>query len=385
MFGIHLGQTHEKIIAVADVGSGSSALAIIAVPKKGAVRILAAERRQLKVEERSREATLAATCSNLVEVGQGVLALYAKTGGAAPSAVYAIVNTPWTHSKTIHADSVFPEMTRITPKMISALAQKALASDTEFDKSRILQASLIRVEVNGYPTDAPEGKSGTSLSAVALLSDCDPSVRSGVTSALQQLFGGQSIRMRSGVQAILSALHARMETPQDFLIVDMSSEGTDLIVVRSGITTDHATVAEGKNSLIKRISGAGMPEDTMTTLRLASRGESHDPAAEAINTAMATVEPEMVRVFGEAITKLIARERLPNQLILAAHDDLIPWLSSFFARIDFAQFTLTTQPFSVRALKPADLEHWALPEAGVHVDVGILVAASLVNTEERRG
>ncbi len=164
----------------------------------------------------------------------------------------------------------------------------------------------------------------------------------------------------------------------------MASEGTNFVVIRDGITTDHATIPEGKNSILKRISGNGMTEETLTLLRLIARGECHDPACEAVQIAMAKAEPELVRAFGEVIAKLVMQQRLPNHLILATHEDLIPWLSSFFSRIDFAQFTTTTQPFAVTPLKPVDFAHLALPETGIQVDTGILIAAALVNIEEGR-
>ena len=385
MFGMHLGRAREKIIAVADIGSGSAALAVVAVPAEGPVRVLCAERRFLPLEERTTEAIQAALGTHLVEVGKGVLAVHQKNGGSPPESVYAIVRAPWTRSKTVAAQMSFPEVTQITDKMIGDLAQQALASDKEFDRSHILEAGVIRIEVNGYPTGEPEAASGHRLSVAAFISDCEPAFKSTLTNALQQLFGGQKVVIRSGVHAILSIFRDKADSSdKDFLVVDMASEGTNFVVIRDSITTDHATIPEGKNSILKRISGNGMTEETLTLLRLLTRGECHDPACEAIRVAMAKAEPELVRAFGEVIAKLVVQQRLPNQLILATHEDLVPWLSSFFSRIDFAQFTTTTQPFVVTPLKPADLARLALPEIGIHADTGILMAAALVHIEERR-
>lgn len=385
MFGMHLGRTREKIIAVADIGSGSTAVAVVAVPAKGPVRILAAERRFLPLEERVPEAVVTALGTHLIEAGRAALATHQKNGGLAPESVYAIVRAPWTRSKTVRAQESFPEAVKITDKMIGKLAQQALASDTELDKKNILEATVIRVEVNGYATTQPEGATGHRLSVAALISDCDAKFRASLTNALQQLFGGQKVIIRSGVNSILSALRNKADSPsKNFLVVDMASEGTNFIVMHDGITTDHATVPEGKNAVLKRINGNGMTEETLTLLRLSARGECHDAACEAVNVAMAKAEPELVRVFGEAMAKLVTQQRLPNQLILATHDDLVPWLSSFLSRIDFAQFTATTQPFMVSALKPTDLSHLALPGDGVHADTGVLLAAALVNIEEQR-
>ena len=383
MFGIHLGRAREKVIAVADIGSGSAALAIVAVPKEGPVRILAAERRFLPLEERSPEAIVTAIGTHLLEAGNHVLAGHRKNGGPEPESVYAIIRAPWMQSKTIGARATFPKPTRITSAMISKLAQQAMANENEF-KADILEAGVIRVEMNGYPTSEPEGKPCSELSVVALLSVCDPSLHKSVTNSLQQLFGGRRIIMRSGVHAILSVMRDTPDMPEDFLVVDMASEGTNFMVVRDNITTGHGISSEGKTTILKRISANGMIENTLTLLRLIARGECHDPACDALSTAMAKAEPELVRVFGEIIAKLVMRQRLPNHLILATHEDLVPWLTRLFSRIDFAQFTTTTQPFNVLALKPADFAHWVLSGENVRADTGILIAAALVNIEDGR-
>ncbi|OGG49848.1 hypothetical protein A2763_01495 [Candidatus Kaiserbacteria bacterium RIFCSPHIGHO2_01_FULL_54_36] len=384
MFGIHLGGKHEKVIAVADIGSGSAAVALLARGDDNRMRILGAERRVLPYEERASEATVAGIGKQLVEAGQHVLERHKTKNGALPSAVYAVIRAPWARSKTVRTRSKFEQETRITGDMIGGLAHQGLGEDTELDHNNILEASVIRVELNGYPTNQPEGKAAYDLSVAALISDCDPGMRSTLTSSLSQLFGAPTPLMRSGTHALLSVLRGRPGEPRNYLIVDMASEGTNLIVMRDGITADHAFIAEGKHSILKRITGSGMPEDTLSKLRMIARGDCNDPTCASISEAMGKAEPELVRVFGETMGKLVTRERLPNDLILATHGDLIPWLSTFFTRIDFTQFTTTTQPFQVDALEPADFAHWALPEAGVDVDTGLSIASALVNIEESR-
>ncbi len=377
---MHFSRAREKIVALADIGSGSAAVAILSVPKDGHVRILAAERRYLPLEERTPAAVVAAIGAHLLEVGQQVLAQHRKKGGSQPEAVYAVIRAPWTQSKTIGAHTTFPKPTKVTGAMISKLAQEAMAS-VSVEKEAVLEAGVIRVELNGYPTSKPVGKPCSELAIAALLSACDPALRKSVTDALQQLFGARSIIMRSGVHAILSVMRNIPEAPEDFLVVDMASEGTNFVVVRDSVTTDHGTAPEGKNAILKRISADGMADNTLTLLRLIARGECHDPACEALTLAMVKAEPELVRVFGEVIAKLVSRQRLPNHLILATHEDLVPWLTKLFSRIDFAQFTETTRPFDVFALRPVDFAHWVLTEGAVRTDTGILIAAALVHIE----
>ena len=75
--------------------------------------------------------------------------------------------------------------------------------------------------------------------------------------------------------------------------------------------------------------------------------------------------------------------RLPNDLVLAVQPDLAPWLSQFFSRIDFTQFTKTAQPFEIQLLTPEKLNRLVAFDTGVLPDAAFAVGGALVNIEEQ--
>ena len=81
--------------------------------------------------------------------------------------------------------------------------------------------------------------------------------------------------------------------------------------------------------------------------------------------------------------KSAAIHRLPDTLVLLAHPDILPWLSKFFSRIDFAQFTVTTQPFTVRTMLPNNAPGDASQTAqGSAEDPGLALAVGFVTIEQ---
>src|SRR3989344_3073449 len=104
----------------------------------------------------------------------------------------------------------------------------------------------------------------------------------------------------------------------------------------------------------------------------------------ATRAAIAKAEPEIVKAFGEIFGRLSASRRLPNRLLLLAHEDLSPWLVRFFSRIDFAQFTVTTRPFSPAPLSMDTLKELVAFEKDVALDVPLGIAAALVPLEIAR-
>ena len=107
-------------------------------------------------------------------------------------------------------------------------------------------------------------------------------------------------------------------------------------------------------------------------MRMMSRGTCSTSACEKMNSSLARIEPELVKTFGDALGRLVSTRRLPNELLLIAEPELSQWLSVFFSRIDFCQFTLTTKPFTPTILNS---------ETPGAIDAGLGVAVSFVNRE----
>lgn len=380
-----MGKQSGRAVAVADIGGGSAGVAIVEPSPGGPIKILASERSTLPFEERSADATIAGALSNLQEAAAKALAAYSarkdKTSSNIGSA-YAVIRTPWANSRTIRSSKRFTEETVIEPQMIGELGQTALKEMGVAGQANVFETTVVRVELNGYPTARPKGKKAHEIAVSLLASACEPRIRTGVSDALTKAFGCPPPTLRSGTRALLSVLHESAVLPKDCFVVNMTSLGTSLVVVRKGVVGESATVAEGTHSILKRIGGDKLPEETLTLMRLLALDQCENESCEAIKTSIAKAEPELVKVFGEALGKISAPRRIPNSLVLAAPQDISPWLSQFLSRLDFSQFTVTTKPFSTRSLNSRDLDELITYAPGAKLDPGLSVASALVNIEE---
>ena len=389
MSALHVRAKREKIVAVADIGSGSAGVAVIAISPDRPARIISVERGRLPFEDRTIEATIAGIAAQLSSAGEKALTAYRESGATAPvSSAYAIIRVPWTRSKTIRAMSKFPEDRQVTDAMITEVAEAAFATlaeggEEEPDAGNILESSVVRVELNGYPTAHPVGKYAHTLGVSVLVSDCDPRVRKNVVETMSRIFACPPPGLRSGTRALLSVLRESPVFPDDCLIVNMTSNATNLIVVTGGTAVRHTRIPEGVRSIVKRIGESGLPEETLTLIRMLARDQCETEACRATGAAIARAEPELARIFGEAMGRIAATERLPNTLVLAAQEDLAPWLAQFFSRIDFTQFTVTTQPFETMMVTHKEITDMITAPPGITPDAGLSVAGALVNIESR--
>lgn len=374
----------ENIVAVVEVGSGSVAFAVVETRKGKPANVLTADRAVLSPEVRAEEASIAAIGDLIVQAGKNALAAYArdwqKTKGSI-HAVHAVIHAPWTRSQPVRAHADFPEPLRITGRTISSLAKEALSSASHINKETFLEASVMEIRLNGYPTERPEGKLASMVSLVGLVSECDPRLRGVVTSAIGQLIPHTRPIFHSSTRAALTALKAYVPM-KEYVTIDITTEATTITAISDGVAEAQITVPEGTSGILKRLSATALPEETLSLLRMLERDHCDTDACESLKAAIGKVEPDLVRLFGEATGKLASVKRLPNYAVLSAHADMSAWLTRFFSRIDFTQFTQTAQPFAVHELSSADLSRWASSENSVLLDTGLALASALVNTEE---
>lgn len=380
MFDMHLAKKGGKIIAVVDIGSGSVGMSILSVHRGVPVSVIAVERVVLPVEERSQSAILA----KLGEALHDVAGKIAQKKAPSPSELYCVVHVPWVRSVSTRAFSHFQKDTLIQDSMISALAQEALGKKVEINRDNLLEASAIRIELNGYPVGEPAGKMAHDIALTALLSDCDADLRKTVQDGLQHAFPQLTVAFRSSTRALLAVLREYSSDEEDCLVVSVGSQATSLVAIRGGVVSEQHLVTEGTRNILQRVAPGGIPEETLSLIRMLEKDECSSAACTAIQESMARAEPDMVRVFGEGMAACASVRKLPNKLLLIAHPDISAWLSKFFARIDFTQFTQTTQPFITQTLSSKDLEKFVMPEKGVVIDTGLAISAALVNIEKNR-
>ncbi len=381
MLGMGTSSPHGKIFAVADIGSGSASVAICAASHGRPARIISAQSTVLPIGDRKGDATMTGVIAALSESANKALTAAQATKIGHIQNVYAIIRAPWTTSKAIRATKKFPTDEKINDAVINALAKEALGAEKDLDISKLLEASVVRVELNGYPTANPIGKHAHAVVVAAIASECDPRMKMAVEDTLSKVFSSKPA-LRSGTRTLLTVLRERSSAYADYLIVDMTSEATSIISVHKGTPMGHVVVAEGTRTILKRVAGKGLPEETLTLIRMLAQDHCEDSACEAVKEGMARAEQDLIKTFGEAMAKLVTVRRLPRNLVLSAELPMAEWLSHFFSRIDFTQFTITAQPFSVEILSAEDLSTLVATQSKTP-DIGLMSAVALVNSDLR--
>lgn len=377
---MHLTRSRSQAVAVVDVSPGSAKVAILCTSADGPGTVMASGSSALTLEARTPEQAVSQIGGQVEQAGSAALASYTEKGHRAPiHTVVVVIHAPWMQTRSIRAGTEFPQDERITDAMIGKLAHESLTTVPKVDPAALLEASVMRVELNGYPSLAPAGKSAHQIEVVSYLSACDPAVSGAIQSALHKIFPVARISWRSGIRALTTLARESAVPGRHYLVVDMGAEATHIISVR-GATFEQRVVPEGIRTILARIGGSGLPDEILGSLRMLEREACSTESCEALQKALVLAEPELVRVFAEAIGQMAGVRRAAKDLLLVTHPDLEPWLARLLSRIDFAQFTVTTLPFAVSTPSSIDMGRWVTGEA---TDDSLAVAAALVNIEAR--
>src|SRR3989338_9264018 len=385
MLGLSSIRKKEKIVFVVDIGSGHVGYSLVEVRHKQTPVVLASARAVLPIEERTTAQVKSGIFSLLDEICKKASDAYAQIhsqqGLPSVSSSYAILQAPWSSSEIAHAETLLKKDERITSELISSLAQQALKADEKLDHKNLFEAGVVRVSLNGYPTKKPAGKLAHAVAVSTLISECKPEPLAKIKESLQRSFPSAKTNVYSRVRVLLSALREMRPQSSDSMIIDVENEATNCIVMRDGLISEHFLVPEGTQTILKRIPG-GMPEETLSLMRMLSRGTCSTPECDKLKSSLAVAEPEIVRIFGDALGHLVSKSRLPNELLLIADPALSDWLSTIFSRIDFSQFTVTTKEFTPSVITSDNLRGSVVSSAGA-IDPGLILATSFVNTEEQ--
>ncbi len=366
-----------KVVLIADVDDASVGISFVELASGAPAVVVAAERTSLPIEER----TAAQSVTRIVQLFKDSLEKGLKSHTEPPVAVHIILRAPWSRFRTAEASESFEQPRTITKDMIPKIAQKALSQPSELDRSNIIESGVMRVSLNGYPTGKPIGKKASMIGVTVFEGDANPELKRGISDVLAAALPARPVTFRTGMRALLTVLHEHIPDVHRYVIVDVGGSSTSCAIVRREAVTQFGSTPEGATNIVMRVAGTGVPEETLTHLRMLATDTCSTDACKAVVNSLARSEPELAKTYGEMFATLAARRRLPNNCMLSAPAELSPWLQGFFSRIDFAQFTASMQPFDVEALTPEHLKESVQWKAGA-ADTGLATAVGCVNILE---
>ena len=338
------------------------------------------------------EGAMGAVADNLLSIGRKRI-FAAGYYGDLPSTVHCFLTAPWCASRadTIRISGARPFkvtdalLERAIEREKKAIVDQIGATDaTKKGKAplAIMESRVLSLSVNGYETAAVHGQSAEDIEFSLYTALAEQAVLDRFSARAARSFGIDSAEHHSFLFAFLSAVRGFKEAHEDFLLLDVSGEVTEISVVRGSRLLTSASYPLGRNFLIRTIrEKCGVsPEEALSIIALHAGRQGNDAFSLRFTPALAHLEAQWMRGFENALTRLVGEAFLPHTVFIAADSAIAPWVAAALEKEALYQYTLAAKPFVANLADEKMLDAYVAFGPGVEKDPFLSLDALCLTT-----
>ncbi len=272
------------------------------------------------------------------------------------SRVVISLSSPWLtlKQKDIHLSKDIPFI--ITKKFIDnitsneeKLFKKELLKDfsvKEYGQFEIVEKSIIHAKINGYTVDDVINKKTKNLDAYLYMSAISQKVEENISDIVLKHthISKENILIHSFPLVLFSTVRDNFMGNSDFIIININSEVTDIILVNDHIIKSTASFPFGKNTIIRQIAKSFKVsmEIAQSELNMYLSKKIDNEIYESIQSLMEDLEKEWSIYFEDALLTLSPNMILPKKIFMTTDAEV----SSIF--MDFLKPSRSDATFGFR-------------------------------------
>ncbi|KKU68134.1 MAG: hypothetical protein UX89_C0007G0030 [Parcubacteria group bacterium GW2011_GWA2_47_16] len=382
-----------KVGVVLDIGSKSVAGAVFIPSPSGKPRILYATREKLFFRKNITGGELSSSMIKALDLILFHLNKYGvehlrRTGiRYTVESVDAVVSSPWNASETKVLTLKFSQRSLITEAVIEELIS---SEEKSFEKRfegtaveelthELLERKILEMRLNGYPTGKPYGKWASELEIRMFSSIISSSTLQKMKKLIAKSFSEVVPRFHTFSAVAFTSLRDLFPEIQNFLIVQVGGEVSDIAIIKRGVITEVASAPCGHNSLIRAFGKIceNHPECTLEGL-IKIHGEVGIQTTEQKKVEVAVAETKAVWLdhFNTAISNFSEETFLPKVVFLLEERPYTSLFEVFLKEAESSQFTATAEPFVINTIDEsmastfAEFDKNVLPDEVLALEAG---------------
>ena len=133
-----------------------------------------------------------------------------------------------------------------------------------------MEKNIIQTLLNGYNVNKPYGKETNRIDITLFMSMISDEIRRKVRDIIEKIFNTDNILYNSFALASFSVTRDVFSAEKDFLLMDISGEVSDIMLIRDDVIVKTSTFPLGSNFLIRKTAEALniIPEEAHSLIRL---------------------------------------------------------------------------------------------------------------------
>lgn len=275
-----------------------------------------------------------------------------KKQGVIPAKYYCILSSPFYVN---HIEQVVVEKTEpfvVTEKMVLELANKKalevkvaeplLYANLSDDKNIVIESKVMQILLNDYEITNPFGKETRKLSFFQFISLGSEKVSSLIKKLVKDRVGREP-ELHSFAYCEYNTLRDLYHFNDNFLVVDVGGEITDLTTVTAGRIVDSAAFSMGQNFLTKWLVEAWPTSRSEITsiLRIYLEGKAETKIKNKIETLLERIRIEWINEFKKALGRSAEHQIIPAKIFLIGNGDESKIFRQWISAEDLSDYTLT--------------------------------------------
>ena len=311
-------------------------------------------------------------------------------GRRLPNAVDCFMTAPWyvPHMGTVHLAGAKPF--KVTHGMLEhAIDGERKSIEKRFGASpvkggsalAIIEQQILSLAVNGYTTENPYVQSANDVEFLLYTALAEEGPLASFSARIARTFHVEKATTHSFLLAFFSAIRDSREAEEDFLLLDVSGEVTEVSVVRNGGLRASVSFPLGRNFLARSLaSECNLSfEEALSLLAVHSLKQSNDTVAARFSSALLRVEEKWMRQFEESLARIAMESFLPHSIFIAADEKIAQWISAVVRNEALYQYTLTAEPFVVNLAEGKTFDAHVACGPGVPKDPFLMVDAMFLS------
>lgn len=290
-----------------------------------------------------------------------------------------ILSSPWYVSKTKTVKIDHEKPFEITEKIINdAIASAALEySEKPKEGVTILEKNVSKYYLNGYPTNVPLKKTAQRVEMSVFLSFCETKTVDLIKQTMLSHLNIHDTQIHSQSLAAFAAVQETWKDLANYVLTDISSQLTELMIVRQETLAEAASFPLGKQYVLKELGSIfnTSGDVSRSLLEMYHKGTIEPSLKSKVEEAISMVKKEWLKPFTNALSEMSAGSSLPSRFILFAPKDAEWLFADFIKSEEYQQFTFSEGKFEVYESKVSDFEHLYNLTAGVTPDISLAVGA----------
>lgn len=297
-----------------------------------------------RAEETAETAMLRAfenLCSVLIR--EGAPALRRETGSARIDSILVSVAAPWQETK-VRSESTQSGRPFIFTK---AVMHDLVMRGADVPEGRVPTGqSVIATLLNGYEVIDPFNKKVSRAELVVLSSTIDKKVADALEQTVRKAYHTTAVSFVSFAPVAYTVFRDLYPHERDFLILDVSGEGSDLAFVKGGHLIDVGSIPHGISSLMSKAKEVARVSDPAYL----------DPAHNAQFSAhMEKAQQAWLSGLTILLKTFAGKHALPRTLFLLADDDVRGYLVRALDNPAFHSVWLSDEPLRIVPVLPGQL------------------------------